>query len=482
MNAHRASRTFLPLAVAGLALTAGCTSAHPDRAGGNGDAVGVVLDMAVGNEAPPAQLAAWADQVKVLSTGTVTIHFSTSYASGTTDYETRAFRDVVTGKIATASLGARALDRVGVTSFQALLAPMLVDNYDLQAQVFVSGVPDQMLQGVTGTGAVGVAVLPGPMRKILGVNRPFLQPANFTGTRIGDQDSALTEQTIRLLGATAVPEPSGAKLIGVDGYEQQLSSIEGNAYLQTGAKYLTANLNLWPRPIVVLMGTTAYGRLTQTQRDALHGAAKAALTNTIDLTSEEDAAAVDKLCSNGMQFPTATPAQLAAVRRSLEPAYVAIAKTASTHAWIDRIQQLKDGLHAAPATAVCPAAALTDSTPIDGEYQEHVTTGVDVRRSCPAGELPLPLAPENQVDTFTVVFDHGTVTQYDTARGGAREVGWHGTYQMFRDTLQLTSGSDVLTMTWRLSGPTLRLSNLRNSHDCRDAVVWATHPWNKISR
>ena len=81
------------------------------------------------------------------------------------------------------------------------------------------------------------------------------------------------------------------------------------------------------------------------------------------------------------------------------------------------------------------------------------------------------------MDTVRFVFDRGTVTQYETTPGGGREVGWHGTYQMFRDNLQLTSGSDVPTMTWRLSDQTLCVSNLRNSHDCRDAVVWATHPW-----
>ena len=121
---------------------------------------------------------------------------------------------------------------------------------------------------------------------------------------------------------------------------------------------------------------------------------------------------------------------------------------------------------------VCPGAR-TDPTTSDGTYEEHLTTATDLRRSCPAGEIG-PLPPENQVDTVPVVFDRGTVTQYETTPGGGREVGWHGTSQMFRDNLQLTSGSDVPTMTWRLSGQTLCVSNLRNSHD---AVVWATQPW-----
>ena len=481
MNDHRTHRTLATAALACLALTAGCTSTPQDRAGGKVQAVSVVLDMAVGNDGAPAQLAAWADQVKATSKGGVVISFSTEYAHGTTDYEVRAFRDVASAKIATASLGARALDRVGVTSFQGLLAPMLVDSYELEAQVFASGVSDEMLQAVHSPGVVALAILPGPMRKILGLNKPFLEPADFVGKRIGDQDSALTELTLHTLGATAVPEPTGAKLVGVDGYEQQLSSIEGNGYADTGAKYTTANLNLWPRPIVVVIGSAAYARLSASQRDALHGAAKATLANAMDLSQAEDTTTPDKVCGKGMQLPAATPAQLAAMNDALKPTYDSLATTPSTKAWIDRIQHLKVALHAAPATVACPSDATTASSPIEGTYEEHVPVAQDLRRSCPAKDLPASLPPDSQIDTITVSFAHGSVTQFQATATGGREVGWHGTYQIFKDTLQLTSGSDVLTMTWRITGSTLRLSDLRNSHDCHDTYIWATHPWTKIS-
>lgn len=458
MAKHTTNLAILMIGIAGLAPTAGCSGAVPDRAGSRAAAASVTLDMAVSQDGAPAQLVAWADRVKALSKGALTIHFSTGYAAGTTDSEGRAFRDVTSGKIAMASLGARALDRFGITTFQALLAPMLVDNYDLQTSVFTAGLPDEMLKNVNHSGVVALAILPGPMRKILGVNKPFLQVSDFAGARIGDQDSALTERTLRALGATAVPEPSGAKLVGVDGYEQQLSSIDGNDYHDAGALFTTANLNLWPRPITIFIGSAAYSRLPKSEKETLQVSAKAVLADTLAISRAEDTRAVENLCTRGMALPIATTQQLAALRSELEPVYAVLTKDAQTKGWIHRIQQLKDQSHAAPATAACPAVTdTTRLTPLDGVY-------------------------EDRVDRHTVVFDHGNVTQYERTPDGGRKVGWHGTYQVFHDTLQLTAGSDVLTMTWRINGSTLQLSNLRNSHDPHDAMVWATNPWHKTSQ
>ena len=49
--------------------------------------------------------------------------------------------DVQAGKVDMGWVGARAFDAVGVTSFQALVAPFLVDSYELQDRVFQAGIP-----------------------------------------------------------------------------------------------------------------------------------------------------------------------------------------------------------------------------------------------------------------------------------------------------------------------------------------------------
>ena len=55
----------------------------------------------------------------------------------------------------------------------------------------------------------------------------------------------------KTVGATAKPVPASSKLDGLDAYEQQLDSIQGNQYA-AHAKYVTGNLNLWPRPLVII--------------------------------------------------------------------------------------------------------------------------------------------------------------------------------------------------------------------------------------
>jgi len=472
------TRNYRPLiaAVAGLAtLTTACTSDVPNRAGGTIDTkASVVLTLANNNGDAPAQLTDWIKQVHELSHGSIEIDVKDDWRHGEPDYEARTVQDVKHGNVDLAWAGARVMDRVGVTSFQALLAPMLVDSYTLEASVFQDGIPAQMLTGVSAAGVVGVGVLPGPMRKMLGIAKPFLAPADFAGARIADQDSALTQLTLHTLGATAVPVPGGAKLRGVDGYEQQLESIAGNRY-DTTAKFTTANLNLWPRPLVIIMGKAAWAKLAEPQRDTLEKAVDAALQPAIDASRQEDQQALPVLCRGGMELPTALPQQLDALRAAVDPVYAALQRDASTKKWLDQIQALKEQLQADPETASCAGTGGTSqpASPIDGTYRRR-STPADFQAAC--GTRPPGLPADS---TLEVVFDHGSVTQYEQPDGGTKDIGWRGTYQVFRDTLELTeeNSTATFTVTWSLKGSTLTLSNLQNGH-CDDVATWA-HPWTK---
>ena len=53
---------------------------------------------------------------------------------------------------------------MGVTSFQALLAPFLVDSLELERRVLESPLATRMLEGVEQAGVVGIALLAGPLR------------------------------------------------------------------------------------------------------------------------------------------------------------------------------------------------------------------------------------------------------------------------------------------------------------------------------
>lgn len=97
-------------------------------------------------------------------------------------------------------VGARA-----VPAFDAMLAPMLVDRYDLEGAVFDAGIPTSMLTDLGTPGIVGLGVLPGPLRRIVGVDHPFVAPGDFDG-----QVPATPASSARTRCKRSAPHPSPA--------------------------------------------------------------------------------------------------------------------------------------------------------------------------------------------------------------------------------------------------------------------------------
>ena len=79
-------------------------------------------------------------------------------------------------------------------------------------------------------------------------------------------------------------------------------SIDGNRYGDTG-KYLTANVNLWPRPLVVFANQAAFDGLTTTQQDMLRARGRRRRTrDRPPVCACEDRESAGNLCRAGEQF------------------------------------------------------------------------------------------------------------------------------------------------------------------------------------
>ena len=224
---------------------------------------------------------------------------------GDPNAEPGTIEDVKEGKVDMAWVGARVFDTLGVTSFQPLLAPLLVDSYDLERRVFESGLPEKMLSSVDELGVVGIGVLPGPMRKLVGVDHPFVRLADFEGQMVGGADNTLAERTFEALGATVAVSSGRWFPDGLDGLEQQLGSIWGNRY-DNQADSVTSNLNLWPRPLVIVMGKQVFESLTPQQQTVLREAGVAAIPGALDASREEDEEAMGNLCRTNFPFVTSS--------------------------------------------------------------------------------------------------------------------------------------------------------------------------------
>ncbi len=478
-------RTMVTLTVAAaLAGTSGCSAV--DRAGGTADEPVRALTFAQANDGePPPQLRAWADEVERASDGSLSIEFANGWRGGEAGAERGIIDDVAKGEADLGWVGARAFDRVGVTSFQALLAPMLVDSHALQRAVFEEGIPEEMLAGVDDAGVVGIGVLPGPMRKVLGLEKPFREPGDFRGAVIGMQDSALTQAAMEAQGATATAEPSGATLDGLDAYEQQLASIAGNGYVAQ-ARYVTGNLNLWPRPLVLFANPDTIDDLGDLQQDALRLASRNAVLPALEASSTEDGEGADELCVQGMELVEASDDELGALRKAWEPLYGDLAADPDTARWLDRIEQLKESLGAEPDTATCTGdgSGVQAGVLPDGTYRTTVTLD-EVRSTCPAGARGaenLAGFATDQVAEITVDGESVRMTVYPVGHPEQREHGWTGTYTAFRDTLQLMevgTADDPLSSTYTFDGKWLTLADMQTEF-CDHQVMWTGHPWELI--
>jgi TRAP-type C4-dicarboxylate transport system substrate-binding protein len=478
------------LAILGL-LVAACggsgegatieTAADVDRAGGRGLSEVTVLNFAQPNHEPGPVLELWADEVAKASDGTLEIEFHNLWHGGELDYEAQTINDVVNGEIDAAWVGARAFDTVGVTSFQPLIAPLLVDSHDLQTAVFEADIPEQMLQGLDDLGLVGIGVLPGPLFKILGKTRPYVTPDDFAGGVIGIQASELHAEVFETLGATVELMPTGADISGVEGYAQQLGSIWGNDY-QFVADYVTANINLWPRPLVLFANADVYEALGDTERTALTTASAAAVVASREALDFEESESGSSLCDAGMQFPLASDDQLAGLREALQPVYGQLAGNDETSGYLDDIEGIKADLNSPPHTVDCvPTADEAAPSEIDGVYTQNLT-GQDlidaiIESGCDSPNLPDPAdIPPDATLAHQLTLRGGKLELLVSFNDGEFEPSFIGTYDVLRDRVEIRDPEGEFTLHWTLDGTNLVLSDIEGG-GCDGEIVWTAHPW-----
>src|SRR5215210_965460 len=171
-------------AVAAMALgTASCSAegANRNKAGGPGEPV--VLRMATVNGdlkyVPSAGY--FVDRVKELSDGNLRIEVEYEVGSSDQNAEQQVVRGVADDTYDLGVVGTQVFDTLGVTSFQALNAPMLVDSYALQAAVLESGLTDVMMQPLSDIGVTGVATLAGALRRPVSVEKALVAPDDWQG-------------------------------------------------------------------------------------------------------------------------------------------------------------------------------------------------------------------------------------------------------------------------------------------------------------
>ena len=464
-------------------LASACSSgiAAPNKAGANQPVVLQMADVNAGLVQTP-EIGYFTKRLGELSHGEMSVKITLRVGGFVTSAEQQVVKDVAGGSFDIGFTGTSVFDTLGVTSFQALSAPMLIDNYPLENAVISSGLPAKMMAGLAKLNVTGLAVFGDGMRKPMGVQHPILSPADWHGITFGTYLSKAQQAAIRALGAT--PGPGFA-----DG-DQALSrgDLQGfdlnlGVYQQAGeehnAPYVTANVNLWPRMLALFANPGRLARLTESQRRILYQAATDTAAHSTGLVRDETKL-VSEVCQEGSRFASASAADLAGLRQRFAPVYADLEANPQTKAMIEQIMTLKKSTPAGPPLAV-PAACTgraasqqaTTIAQLNGTYRWTLTQHDALTSPSHEDPAQYPL-------TFTVTLKDGIWKMSHT--GAETEIDTSGdTYTVQGDRIRFHwAAGPALTFTYSFDGKGALHLRPVQPMALGDAFVWTAHAWTRI--
>ena len=144
-------------------------------------------------------------RVSDLSRGKMSVKVTYSVGGLAMNAEQQVVKDVAAGSFDLGFAGTSVFDTLGVPSFQALSAPMLIDSYPLENAVIRSSLPAKMMAGLAKLDVTGLAVVGDEMRRPVGVRQPILSLADWRGITFGTYQSKTEEAAIQRSRGKARP-------------------------------------------------------------------------------------------------------------------------------------------------------------------------------------------------------------------------------------------------------------------------------------
>jgi TRAP-type C4-dicarboxylate transport system substrate-binding protein len=487
-------------------LVASCSSLEGNKAGGAGTPI--VLRMATAQALPGSmpQVEYLVDRVEELSAGNVRIDMVYQVGSFALDAEPDVIRDVAAHRYDLGVVATQVFDTLGITSFRALTAPMLIDNYPLEQAVIDSDMPAEMMRSLDGLGVSGLGVLGGGLWKPIATEKPLRGPDDWRGISIVVGTPSVEEsEAIRALGARPVDASHPS--------EGRTSSLLTYPFLEPREPlpYVTANVNLWPQPIAVVADPARLATLSSDQRGWLDEAVRDAATRSTELVNG-DAGFLSNLCADGIRFANASGDDLADLQGAFAPLYADMEQDASTRDFIAEIRRLKaedpsgEGL-VIPADCTgqapdsIPSPGLTDpgdtittATRLDGVWD--VTYSRDELAA--AHPDPSEVDPSNY-GHFTLEFHRGAFS-FSQTDGGHVEWTLVGTYAVTDDAVTFFvapnqagtgfHGQEIWRYSWSVYRGTLTFEKLGGeAPDCSlnvslgqcEPTGIVVKPWRQVS-
>jgi TRAP-type C4-dicarboxylate transport system substrate-binding protein len=270
------------------------------------------------------------------------------------DAEQQVVQAVADGRVDLGVTSTGVFDSLGVTSFEALSAPLLIDSNELANAVLESDLPRQMLDGLSQVGVRGIGIAFQSLVYPLSEDRPLVDVPDWSGVRVGTLRSKIQEAAIRALGARPVEVFGPARDAALDANDIRAFDFGIYGYrsefhlgMAEQVPYVAANVVLWPRFNVLLANPELLSSLSEDQRGWL----QRAMAQATALSARQDGKegrAVRVACRRGARFASASLAELHAMRSALAPVYQRLRQDPRTSTFLREIKDLEGRMHPQP--------------------------------------------------------------------------------------------------------------------------------------
>ena len=488
-----AVRCWAALAVTAALMVAGCTSQGAGKAGGAPAAApNGTITLTFASADPRPVDTTFATLVDQDSGGHLRLR-TVFYNARSVGVDQTIAADMQKGKLDVADVGSRAWESLGISAFRAYQDPFLITSRELLDAAVTGPVAAGLLATLKPAGITGLAIAPDSIRYLYST-RPLTTPAQFSGAKIGINDSATTSEVLTALDATPVTDIAAGPPAVQALRDGTLTAIESNpvnamenGYVQV-APYVVVNAPLFAKTTTFAVNSAQLARLPARDAGWLRQAVQQAADT--EATSAADRAMWGTLCGQGLKPLALTGQQLSVLQNAEAPTYADLAADTQTALAIDRIGGLATSEPRMDAWATCRGigVAASPTSVLDGTYATTVTQASVVA----SGQC----ADCGNAGTFRLVIDDGRYALYHPVQIDANPTeqsvsqfdGWRPDDPIEVGTLSISGnrvtqvpetgqqgGSDLTVYTFEL------FHGLLTWHQLSGAGWDTTRPWRQLS-
>lgn len=197
------------------------------------------------------------------------------YPNGTLGNETNLLQMVQNGTIAFTKVSAAPLSTFA-PDYNILSLPYLFKDKASYDKVLEGPIGNEILASSEKSGFIGLAFLDAGARSFY-TDKPIKEPIDLKGMKIRVQNSPISIDTMKALGATAVPLPYGELYSAlqqgvVDGAENNIPSYYSSRHYEV-KKFYSYDMHTMV-PDVLVVSTAVWNKLTAEQQKAVRHVAK----------------------------------------------------------------------------------------------------------------------------------------------------------------------------------------------------------------